>query len=135
IPARKLWRMIVESACASAEPGIARVDYANRMSNTRYFHELIATNPCVEQFLTAWGVSNLGHLNCSRFVEHGQVLWDALYEAARLGVRFLDNIIDMTPYFFEENEKVQKSERRIGMGTMGLAEMLIKLGVRYGSDE
>src|SRR5690606_27272169 len=51
------------------------------------------------------------------------------------GVRFLDNIIDITPYFFKENEQVQKAERRIGMGTMGLAEMLIKLGVRYGSDE
>lgn len=135
IPARKLWRMIVESAWASAEPGIVRVDYANRMSNTWYFHELIATNPCGEQFLPAWGVCNLGHLNLSRFVENGQVLWDDLKKAARLGVRFLDNIIDITPYFFEENEKVQKSERRIGMGTMGLAEMLIKLGVRYGSDE
>src|SRR5690606_25213866 len=69
----------------------------------------------------------------SRFVENGQVLWDDLKKAARLGVRFLDNVIDITPYFFEENERVQKAERRIGMGTMGLAEMLIKLRLRYGS--
>ncbi len=135
IPARELWRMIVESAWASAEPGIVRMDYANRMSNTWYFHDLIATNPCGEQFLPAWGVCNLGHINLSRFVENGEVLWDDLKRAARLGVRFLDNIIDITPYFFEQNEQVQKAERRIGMGTMGLAEMLIKLGLRYGSPE
>ncbi|HLT59091.1 MAG TPA: adenosylcobalamin-dependent ribonucleoside-diphosphate reductase [Limnochordales bacterium] len=135
VRARDLWRMIVESAWASAEPGIVRMDYSNRMSNTWYFHELIATNPCGEQFLPAWGVCNLGHINLSRFVENGQVLWDDLKKAARLGVRFLDNVIDITPYFFEENERVQKAERRIGMGTMGLAEMLIKLGLRYGSPE
>ncbi|MBO8141591.1 MAG: adenosylcobalamin-dependent ribonucleoside-diphosphate reductase [Firmicutes bacterium] len=135
VRARDLWRNIVESAWASAEPGIVRLDYANRMSNTWYFHDLISTNPCGEQPLPAWGVCNLGHLNLSRFVENGEIQWDDLKRAARLGVRFLDNIIDITPYFFEQNEQVQKSERRIGMGTMGLAEMLIKLGVRYGSPE
>lgn len=135
VRARDLWRMIVESAWASAEPGIVRIDYANRMSNTWYFHDLIATNPCGEQFLPAWGVCNLGHINLSRFVENGQILWDDLKKTARLGVRFLDNIIDITPYFFEENRRVQKAERRVGMGTMGLAEMLIKLGLRYGSPE
>lgn len=135
IPARELWRMIIESAWASAEPGIVRMDYANRMSNTWYFHDLIATNPCGEQFLPAWGVCNLGHINLSRFVQDGKVVWDDLKRAARLGVRFLDNIIDITPYFFKQNEQVQKAERRIGMGTMGLAEMLIKLGLRYGSPE
>src|SRR5690606_20558841 len=111
VRARDLWRMIVESAWASAEPGIVRMDYSNRMSNTWYFHELIATNPCGEQFLPAWGVCNLGHINLSRFVENGQVLWDDLKKAARLGVRFLDNVIDITPYFFEENERVQKAEQ------------------------
>jgi len=95
----------------------------------------LVVHNCGEQFLPAWGVCNLGHINLSRFVENGQILWDDLKKAARLGVRFLDNIIDITPYFFKENEQVQKAERRIGMGTMGLAEMLIKLGVRYGSDE
>ncbi|MFS8542984.1 MAG: hypothetical protein LOD91_03985, partial [Limnochordales bacterium] len=68
VRARDLWRMIVESAWASAEPGIVRMDYSNRMSNTWYFHELIATNPCGEQFLPAWAVCNLGHINLSRFV-------------------------------------------------------------------
>src|SRR5690606_17164275 len=95
----------------------------------------IVVHNCAEQFLPAWGVCNLGHLNLSRFVEDGKILWDDLRRAARLGVRFLDNVIDYTPYFFEENERVQKNERRTGMGTMGLGEMLIHLGVRYGSPE
>lgn len=90
---------------------------------------------CGEQPLPDWGVCNLAHINLSKFVHNGEVQWDDLKRAARLGVRFLDNIIDVTPYFFEENEKVQKDERRIGMGTLGLGEFLIKLGVRYGSDE
>ena len=136
IRARELWRQIVESAWASAEPGIVRLDYCNRMSNSWYFAPLIATNPCAEQPLPAWGVCLLGHLNLARFVtEDRQVNWEELRKAARLGVRFLDNVIDITPYFFEENERQQKSERRVGMGTMGLAEMLIRLGIRYGSPE
>lgn len=135
VKARELWESLIHSAWASAEPGIVRLDYANRMSNSYYFEDLISTNPCAEQFLPAWGVCNLGHLNLSRFVANGEILWDELARAARLGVRFLDNIIDYTPYFFEQNERVQKNERRIGMGTMGLGEMLIHLGVRYGSPE
>jgi len=95
----------------------------------------IVAHQCGEQPLPGWGVCNLGHINLSRFVKDGEVLWDDLRKAVRLGVRFLDNVIDITPYFFEKNERVQKSERRIGLGTMGLGEMLIELGLRYGSDE
>ena len=136
LKARELWRQIVEAAWASAEPGIVRLDYCNRMSNSWYFAPLIATNPCGEQPLPAWGVCLLGHINLARFVTaDGQVQWEDLRRAVRLGVRFLDNVIDITPYFFEENERQQKLERRIGMGTMGLAEMLIRLGIRYGSQE
>src|SRR5690606_12267082 len=103
IKARELWENLIHSAWASAEPGIVRLDYANRMSNSYYFEDLISTNPCAEQFLPAWGVCNLGYLNLSRFVADGEILWDELARAARLGVRFLDNIIDYTPYFFEQN--------------------------------
>ncbi|HEY8498278.1 MAG TPA: adenosylcobalamin-dependent ribonucleoside-diphosphate reductase, partial [Limnochordales bacterium] len=133
--ARELFRQIVESAWASAEPGFVRLDYANAMSNSWYFAPLISTNPCGEQPLPPWGVCLLGHLNLARFVRDGQVAWEELGRAARLAVRFLDNVIDITPYFFEENERQQKMERRVGMGTMGLGEMLIHLGIRYGSPE
>ena len=95
----------------------------------------IVAHQCGEQPLPGWGVCNLGHINLARFAKDGEVLWDDLRRAVRLGVRFLDNVIDVTPYFFKRNEAVQKAERRIGLGTMGLGEMLIRLGLRYGSDE
>ncbi|BAS26572.1 hypothetical protein LIP_0715 [Limnochorda pilosa] len=99
---------------------------------------LVAHN-CGEQGLPPFGVCNLGHVNLARFVEgpagEARVLWDELARAVWLGVRFLDNVIDITPYFLAENEALQKGERRVGLGTMGLGEMLIRLGIRYGSDE
>ena len=92
---------------------------------------------CGEQGLPAWGVCNLGAINLARFydAEKHDVDWDALDRTARYATRFLDNVIDTTPYFFEENKAQQLSERRVGVNNMGLAELLIKLGIRYGSDE
>jgi ribonucleoside-diphosphate reductase alpha chain len=90
---------------------------------------------CGEQPLPGWGVCNLGAINLSKFVRDGRVAWDDLGKVVRYAVRFLDDVIDATPYFFEENYRQQKSERRVGLNTMGLAEMLIRLGIRYGSDE
>ncbi|MEW6210099.1 MAG: LAGLIDADG family homing endonuclease [Acidobacteriota bacterium] len=90
---------------------------------------------CGEQPLPGFGVCNLGAINLSKFVREGDVAWDDLGQAVRYSVRFLDNVIDATPYFFDENFAQQKSERRVGLNTMGLAEMLIRLGIRYGSDE
>lgn len=137
--ARELWDTIMESAWMSAEPGVVFLERMNEFSNSWYFEQLISTNPCAEQPLPPWGVCNLGHINLSRFVSgpigQAKVDWDALRRAVRLGVRFLDNVIDITPYFFPQNEEVQKNERRVGMGTMGLGEMLVRMGIRYGSKE
>jgi ribonucleoside-diphosphate reductase alpha chain len=92
---------------------------------------------CGEEGLPANGVCNLGALNLSRFydAERHDVQWDDLREAVRCGVRFLDNVVDVNPYFFEKTAQQQLGERRVGLGTMGLAELLIRLGIRYGSDE
>lgn len=133
--ARSIWNSIIESAWACAEPGVFFVDRYNRMSNSYYYSTIHCTNPCGEQGLPPWGVCNLGSINLSRFVEGGKVLWDDLARTVKGSVRFLDDVIDDTPYFFEENRKRQQSERRIGLGTMGLADMLIKLELAYGSDE
>ncbi|NLC57052.1 MAG: ribonucleoside-diphosphate reductase [Armatimonadetes bacterium] len=95
----------------------------------------IVVHNCGEQGLPSWGVCNLGAINLSRFVKDGEVDWEPLGQAVRYAVRFLDDVIDATPYFFTENETQQKSERRVGLNTMGLAEMLIRLGIRYGSAE
>ena len=135
VKARQVWDTIVESAWASAEPGIFFVDRYNQMSNSWYYAPILCTNPCGEQGLPAWGVCNLGALHLGKFVRNGQVLWDELGTAVRYAVRFLDNVIDSTPYFFEANRRMEMSERRIGLGTMGLAEMLIRLRLRYGSPE
>lgn len=135
VKAKEVWNRIMESAWSSAEPGVWFIDRANNDSNAYYFSRLISTNPCGEISLSEWGVCNLGHINLSKFVLQKAVDWRSLASYVMLAVRFLDNIIDVTPYFFKENEKVQKGERRIGLGTMGLAEMLIKLEIRYGSEE
>lgn len=133
IKARYLWNLVCESAWASGEPGLMFIDRYNKQSNSWYFEKIIATNPCGEQGLPAWGVCNLGAINLGGFVQGEEIAWDDLRKTVRIAMRFLDNVVDSTYYFFDENKKQQKSIRRTGLGTMGLADMLIKLKVRYGS--
>lgn len=90
---------------------------------------------CGEQGLPEWAVCNLGSINLSKFVENNKINYISLKETIKTAVRFLDNVIDVTPYFFDKNESVQKSSRRVGMGTLGLADALIKLKIKYGSQE
>jgi ribonucleoside-diphosphate reductase alpha chain len=144
IKAKDMWDLIITSAHRSAEPGIVFMERYNKLSNSWYFNPIVCTNPCGEQGLPPWGVCNLGHLYLASFAKQKstdplgvtyEMDWDQLKSSARNLVRFLDNIIDLTPYHFKENEENQKSERRIGGGTLGLAELLIKLRIRYGSEE
>ncbi|WEK55490.1 MAG: adenosylcobalamin-dependent ribonucleoside-diphosphate reductase [Candidatus Cohnella colombiensis] len=137
VRARDVWRSIIEGAWKSAEPGVVFMEYYNQMSNSWYFNPIICTNPCGEQGLPAWGVCNLSAINLSKFydAEKHDVAWDELSRVVRYSTRFLDNVIDTTPYHFPENEQNQKNERRVGLGTMGLAELMIRLEVRYGSPE
>ncbi|WP_127534672.1 adenosylcobalamin-dependent ribonucleoside-diphosphate reductase [Paenibacillus kobensis] len=137
VRAREVWHTIIESAWKSAEPGVVFMEYYNQMSNSWYFNPIICTNPCGEQGLPAWGVCNLSAINLSKFYDEAKhdVDWNELSRVTRWSVRFLDNVIDKTPYHFPENEANQKKERRVGLGTMGLAELMIKLGVRYGSPD
>lgn len=136
VKAREIWDRIIASAWTSAEPGVFFIDRANKESNSHYFSPLICTNPCGEQPLPAWGICNLGAINLGRFsTPQGDVAWDDLRRAVRYAVRFLDNVIDATPYFYDENQRQQSAERRVGMGIMGLAELLVRCRVRYGSPE
>lgn len=137
VKAREVWHTIIESAWKSAEPGIVFMEYYNQMSNSWYFNPIICTNPCGEQGLPAWGVCNLSAINLSRFydADRHDVAWEELGRVVRYSTRFLDNVIDKTPYHFEENKQNQQNERRIGLGSMGLAELMIKLEIRYGSPE
>jgi ribonucleoside-diphosphate reductase alpha chain len=137
VKAQEIWDNIISSAWGSAEPGVYFIDRANYYSNSHYFAALPCTNPCGEQPLPAWGVCNLGHINLAKHVntQTREVMWNDLKTTVEYAVRFQDNVIDATPYFFEENRNQQMSERRVGMGTIGLAEMFIHLGLRYGSPE
>jgi ribonucleoside-diphosphate reductase alpha chain len=137
VKARDIWHTIIESAWKSAEPGVVFMEYYNQMSNSWYFNPIICTNPCGEQGLPAWGVCNLSAINLSKFydAEKHDVAWEELGKVVRYSTRFLDNVIDKTPYHFEQNRINQQGERRVGLGSMGLAELMIRLRIRYGSPE
>src|SRR5207248_8482974 len=95
---------------------------------------LVISN-CGEQGLPPWGVCNLGALNLSAFVENGKMDWERLADKSKIAMRFLDNVVDANEYFIKENREAQLSTRRTGLGTMGLADALIKMQVPYGSKE
>jgi ribonucleotide reductase alpha subunit len=135
IRARQLWDLICTSAWESAEPGMVFMDRYNAESNTWYYENIRCVNPCGEQGLPPWNVCNLGAINLSAFVENGQMNYERLAEISKVAMRFLDNVIDANEYFLEENREAQMGTRRTGLGTMGLADALIKMKVAYGSDE
>lgn len=135
VKARYLWDLICTAAWRSAEPGLHFLERSNKRSNTFFFEKLIATNPCGEQPLGAWAVCNLGAMNLAAYVKNEQFDFDSFGKDVRTAIRFLDNVIDDTYYFFDENEKCAKDIRRTGLGIMGIADALIKLKLRYGSEE
>ena len=135
IKAKVIWDMICAAAWRSAEPGLHFLDRSNKRSNTWYFETLTATNPCGEQPLSPWAVCNLGAMNLSAYVKNGQFDYLNFGKDVRVAMRFLDNVIDDTHYFYKENEKVAKDIRRTGLGILGLADALIKMKLRYGAPE
>lgn len=136
VKAKELWDLINICATYSAEPGIFFIDNANDMTNAKaYGQQVVATNPCGEQPLSPYSVCNLAALNLANFVDKNtkEVLWDQLIDAVTVGIRMQDNVIDSTPYFLEANKEQALGERRIGMGIMGLHDMLIWTNNKYGS--
>ncbi len=136
IKARELWNLINICATYAAEPGIFFIDNANDMTNARsYDQKVVATNPCGEQPLAPFSVCNLAAVNLAQFAEKDTktVNFEALRETVRIGVRMQDNVINATPYFLEENRKQALGERRVGLGVMGLADLLIYCEKEYGS--
>ncbi len=134
--ARDIWDQICTSAWNSAEPGLHFLERSNKWGNTWYFEKLLSTNPCGEQPLGAWAVCNLGAMNLSAFVnDSGEFDYDDLDTKVRVAMRFMDNVVDANYYFWKENEIKAKEIRRTGIGTMGLGDALIKMKLRYGSEE
>lgn len=135
IKASFLWDLICTAAWRSAEPGLHFLERSNKRSNTWYFEKLIATNPCGEQPLSAWAVCNLGAMNLVAYVKDGKFDYDTFGADVQIASRFLDNVIDSTYYFLDENEKCAKDIRRTGLGIMGLGDALIMMKLRYGAEE
>ena len=138
VRARDIWDLISFCATYSAEPGIFFIDNANDMTNAKaYGQKVVATNPCGEQPLAPYSVCNLAAINLANFAnkETGEILYDKLDKSVRTQVRLQDNVIDSTPYFLEANKDQALGERRIGLGIMGLHDLLIWAKVRYGSPE
>jgi ribonucleoside-diphosphate reductase alpha chain len=130
-----LFSQICYLAWRTGDPGMLYLDEINRRNPTPELGRIEATNPCGEVPLLPYESCNLGSINLSRFVENREVQWDRLREITDLGVRFLDNVIDANSYPLGEIEAMTKGNRKIGLGVMGFAEMLIKLGIPYDSEE
>lgn len=131
----RIFSEIVEGIWRNGEPGILFYDRINRDNFTPALGDISATNPCGEEPLLPFEACNLGSINLSFFVTDGKVNWDLLREVAGKAIRFLDNEIDKNTYPVPEIEAATKKTRKVGLGVMGLHDMLLKLGLPYDSQE
>lgn len=134
VNAYDLWQKIVQNAWSSGEPGVLNGDLANRESNIFYYKPLISTNPCGEIWLEEYGCCDLGALVLPRFVNSfGQIDFGKLAKTIRTAVRFLDNVLSVNEYPLPEIRDNCNNVRRIGLGVLGLHDMLIQMGYQYSS--
>ena len=138
IPARDIWKQIIKNAHKSAEPGLLFWDTMKDYHNAEYCSPLVSTNPCAEQPLPDGGCCNLGAINLERFVdESGNFMIDEFKETVSIGTRFLDNVIDynLDRHALDAQKENATNDRRIGLGILGLGDMLLKMGIKYDSED
>jgi len=134
ISAHYVWDRLVDNAWRSGDPGIVFIDEVNRHNPTPQVGKMESTNPCGEQPLLPYESCNLGSINLAKMVADGAVDWEKLRQTVQTGIRFLDDVIDVNPYPIKETSEITHANRKIGLGVMGFADLLILLGVPYDSD-
>jgi ribonucleoside-diphosphate reductase alpha chain len=133
--AREVWNLMARSAWASGDPGVVFIDEIDRHNPTPQLGRMESTNPCGEQPLLPYESCNLGSVNLARMVENGKIDWEKLKTTVRNGVHFLDNVVEANNYPLKETDRITRANRKIGLGVMGFADMLIKLGIPYDSEQ
>ncbi|MBI4016359.1 MAG: vitamin B12-dependent ribonucleotide reductase [Candidatus Aenigmarchaeota archaeon] len=137
ISARHVWDLIILEAWKTGDPGVVFIDRINnsRANPTPFLGQIESTNPCGEQPLLPFEACNLGSVNLAKFHKDGDVNWEGLKECVHESIQFLDNVIDMNRYPLPQIEHICKTNRRIGLGLMGFADLLFHLKIRYDSED
>jgi ribonucleoside-diphosphate reductase alpha chain len=132
---KEIYDLIVESAWSCGEPGIIFIDRINRDNPTPDLGMIEATNPCGEQPLLPYEACNLGSINLNKMLTYGRIDYERLGKTVDIAVRFLDNVIDLEEFPLDEISYMVRGNRKIGLGVMGFADILIRLGIAYNSPD